>query len=139
MNKYFNILFVFLFVIKNSASINWNGNNWALGCDFYRNDLTNALTKSSDCGGRCAKTTGCTHFTWTPYNGGTCWMKKGSVSQSNAISADSSYVCGIISSGGSSGGSSGASSGKLFFIFFIIQILYLFNIESFDLIESIPN
>ncbi len=104
MTNYLKILLVFIFVFKKSLTINWNGNNWALGCDFYGNDLTNALVKSSDCGGKCAQTTGCTHFTWTPYNGGTCWMKKGPVTQSNAVTADSSYVCGVMSSGSSSNG-----------------------------------
>ncbi|XP_037046948.1 uncharacterized protein LOC119081817 [Bradysia coprophila] len=74
------------------------------GCDFAGNDLSNALTKGEDCGGRCASTQDCTHFTWTNYNSGTCWMKKNAVSKSDAIvSSDTSAVCGIMenSSGGS--------------------------------------
>lgn len=26
---------------------------------------------------KCENGPGCTHFTWTLFNGGTCWMKKG--------------------------------------------------------------
>ena len=75
--------------------ITWNG-NWAFACDFYGNDLTNAQIRGEDCGGRCAQTAGCTHFTWTTYNGGTCWMKQGPVSKSNArFTNDQSMVCGI--------------------------------------------
>lgn len=49
------------------------------------------------CGGKCAATQGCTHFTWTTYNGGTCWKKYGSVTKSNAIAAsDNSMICGIV-------------------------------------------
>lgn len=75
----------------------WNGNNWALGCDFRGNDLMNAPTRGEDCGGRCASTPSCTHFTWTNYNGGTCWMKQNRVSKSDAFdSNDKSAVCGVI-------------------------------------------
>ena len=44
-------------------TINWNGNNWALGCDFYGNDLMNVQIRGEDCGVKCAQTSGCTHFT----------------------------------------------------------------------------
>jgi hypothetical protein len=44
---------------------------------------------------------GCTHFTWTRYDGGTCWMKKGAVSKSDAFDTDDrSSVCGVVNSGG---------------------------------------
>ena len=36
-------------------------------------------------GPMCDKTIRCTHFAWTNYNGGTCWMKYGTVSKSDAI------------------------------------------------------
>lgn len=87
--------------------INWNGNNWALNCDFVGNDLSNARTRGEDCGGKCASTASCTHFTWTNYNGGTCWMKKNSVQKSNAIDKfNENAVCGVIaeSAPGSAGG-----------------------------------
>jgi hypothetical protein len=46
---------------------------------------------------------GCTHYTWTSYNGGTCLMKKGSVSKSDAFYvAKPDYVCGVNPSSGGS-------------------------------------
>ena len=80
------------------SAIDWNGNNWAFGCDFNDNDLSNVQIRGEDCGQKCVDTDGCTHFTWTTYNGGTCWMKSGSVSQGDAKETnDNSMVCGIIS------------------------------------------
>ncbi|CAF1552810.1 unnamed protein product [Adineta steineri] len=70
-----------------------------MSCDFNGNDLTNVQIRGEDCGGRCASIQGCTHFTWTSYNGGTCWMKQGPVSENDAfLTDDQSMVCGIISS-----------------------------------------
>ena len=95
------------------AAVNWNGNNWALGCDFSGNDLKNVQTSSDRCGGTCAQTKGCTHFAWSNHNGGTCWMKQGSVSRNNAFqTSDQSMVCGVMdnaSGGGSSSGNQGGS------------------------------
>ncbi|OXA57057.1 uncharacterized protein LOC110847205 [Folsomia candida] len=83
--------------IRIKRSINWNGNNWAMKCDFNGNNLSNVKISSDKCGGKCAETTGCTHFTWTNYNGGTCWMKSGNVSPNDAFeTSDSSMVCGYM-------------------------------------------
>ena len=47
-------------------------------------------------GPMCDKTIRCTHFAWTNYNGGTCWMKYCTVSKSDAIfTNDYSMVCGV--------------------------------------------
>ena len=86
-----------------NAQINWQngqptGTTWALACDFQNNDLSNKQVDGPDCAQACASTSGCTHFTWTSYNGGTCWMKSGSISKSNALSTgDQSMVCGTYS------------------------------------------
>ncbi len=98
----FNIFKLFSIIIliipSLNAQINWQPGGWALACDFKGNDLTNAKTSGAECGARCASTQGCTHFTWTSYNDGTCWMKSGQVSQSNAVyTGDTSMTCGIIS------------------------------------------
>ena len=69
-----------------TPGVNWNGNDWAFACDFPGGDIGNAQIRGEDCGGRCSSTSGCTHFTWTTYNGGTCWMKGGSVSKTQAVS-----------------------------------------------------
>ena len=89
-----------------NAAIDWNGNNWAFGCDFRNHDIGNAAIPGEQCGGRCAATSGCTHFTWTTYNGGTCWMKNGDVLQTDAFETnDKSTVCGVINiAPGGSGG-----------------------------------
>jgi hypothetical protein len=82
-----------------NTGVNWNGNDWAFACDFPGGDIGNAQIRGEDCGGRCSSTSGCTHFTWTTYNGGTCWMKGGTVSKSQAVStSDQTMVCGIVGS-----------------------------------------
>ena len=87
-----------------NAQINWQdgqpqGTRWALACDFIGNDLSNQKTSGQDCASTCTSTSGCTHFTWTTFNDGTCWMKTQSVSESDAFSTgDKSMVCGIVPS-----------------------------------------
>ncbi len=94
------VAFIILYssmLIERTIAVNWVNGNWALKCDFPGNDLSNAKTKGEECGGLCARTTGCTHFTWTSHNSGTCRMKKGPVSKNQAIDiSDPSSVCGII-------------------------------------------
>ncbi|CAF3242816.1 unnamed protein product [Rotaria sp. Silwood2] len=86
-----------LFLDRVKCLVNWNGNDWAMSCDFRGNDLSDVRTSSELCGGKCAQTQGCTHFTWTSYNGGTCWMKSGTVSKSDAFStSDSAMICGVL-------------------------------------------
>ena len=76
--------------------INANDGPWSFGCDFFENDLRNVISRGEDCSGKCKQTTGCTHYTWTNFNGGTCWMKQGPISQADAIKADNGFVCGIL-------------------------------------------
>lgn len=97
---------IFLSTASLAYAITWNG-NWAMSCDFVGNDLSSVQTRGEDCGGRCAATAFCTHFTWTNYNGGTCWMKKNIVPKSAAIvKNDQGAVCGVIidANPGSAGG-----------------------------------
>jgi hypothetical protein len=76
--------------------VNWNGNNWANACDFLGRDLQQARVPAEQCGPTCARTTSCTHYTWTTFNGGTCFMKQGVVSKLDAlVTTDNSMVCGI--------------------------------------------
>lgn len=51
------VLLTFAIAISSSHGIAWQG-NWALGCDFPGNDLSDAKTAGSDCGGLCAVTHG---------------------------------------------------------------------------------
>ena len=86
---------------QTNDNINWNGNNWAMNCDFNNNGpntkLKDVLTSGSNCGGLCYQASGCTHFAWSLYNGGTCFMKKGTITKSNAILiSNPNTVCGVI-------------------------------------------
>lgn len=78
------------------GTVNWNGNDWALNCDFKNQDLSNVKVASSQCGPKCLSTAGCTHYTWTSYNGGTCWLKNGLVTKADANYVSlADYVCGV--------------------------------------------
>ncbi|CAF3566730.1 unnamed protein product [Rotaria socialis] len=81
----------------NDSNIQWAGNNWAKSCDFPGNDMSNVQISGEDCGGLCANTSNCTHFTWTTYLNGTCWLKSGPVSKNDAIlTTDLTMVCGVV-------------------------------------------
>lgn len=79
-----------------SANIIWN-DNIGTSCDFVNNDLFNARTSKDECFQKCNQTSGCTHFTWSNWNSGTCWMKKGYVEKDDAFAnADVDMICGIV-------------------------------------------
>ena len=82
-----------------TSGITWN-DNWASGCDFHGNNLSEVLTKTGEqCSEECANTIFCTHFTWTSLQGGTCWMKRGPVSKNDAFSVtsgDPGMICGLV-------------------------------------------
>jgi hypothetical protein len=46
---------------------------WSAGCDWAGNDLSSVSGQGADCGRLCVQTQGCTHFSWTSWNSGTCW------------------------------------------------------------------
>ncbi len=102
MNFTLTYLILILSISIINAQINWQngqptGTSWAMACDFKGSDITNKIIVASDCSSACASTFGCTHFTWTSYNGGTCWMKSGGISQSDAVfTGDQSMICGIL-------------------------------------------
>jgi hypothetical protein len=90
------------FNISHVQSIDWQQGEqvWAMHCDFLDNDLTNAQTSGEQCGNTCDANLQCTHFTWTNYNGGTCWLKSGQASKSDAFySNEPSSVCGFANRG----------------------------------------
>jgi len=87
-------LFTLLLYTHLTSSINWQG-DWALDCDFPGQDLTNQQTPGDQCSSTCATTPGCTHFSWNPYLGGTCWLKTGPAAKSTAIDLPGT-VCGIV-------------------------------------------
>ena len=94
------VLCILLFIIEFISivkAVNWQPGNWAMSCDFNGNDLSNQKSRGEDCSGVCSKTAGCTHFTWTTNEGGTCWMKQGKVTKEDAFSTSNrNMVCGIV-------------------------------------------
>lgn len=50
---------------------------WQHNCDYYGDDLYSAPGIPDVCGDLCANDSDCTHWTWTYFNGGTCWLKNG--------------------------------------------------------------
>ena len=82
---------------RHRRDINWNDNNWAMSCDFFNNDFANIQTTAELCGPTCENTPECTHFTWTEWNDGTCWMKQGAITKDDAFPTnDPTMVCGIL-------------------------------------------
>ncbi|XP_046458705.1 uncharacterized protein LOC124205356 [Daphnia pulex] len=99
---------ILILVIGNSAAIVWNGDGtdtrWALQCDFIGRDFKNQISPGDRCGSLCKENSPCSHFTWTNYNGGTCWMKSGSVSEFDAVSkTNDEAVCGFLQQTNNSG------------------------------------
>ncbi|RNA02694.1 SCP-like extracellular [Brachionus plicatilis] len=98
--------------------------NWAMDCDWKDNNLTNKITAPELCGSECAQTPRCTHFTWSDYLGGTCWMKQGFVTKTNVISKpNSNFVCGFIFSSKGKSNLKPISSSK----FFVYSVGYFFE------------
>lgn len=99
MNK-FTLLAIFIaFQISLVHSINWENGNWAYKCNFNGNDIGKTVGPHEECAGNCKAKSGCTHFVhyWEGEEGGTCYMKKGSVSKKDAIdTGDARRICGII-------------------------------------------
>ena len=67
--------------------------NWDFRCDYPGNDLMSFQMRGEDCSGKCSEFSKCTHFAWTTYNGGTCWLKRGPV-KNYVIVDDPQAVCG---------------------------------------------
>ena len=81
--------------VKRSDDFEWNSKGWAVGCDFKGRNLKDIRVGKQHCVTVCGKTPQCTHFTWTPYRQGTCWMKTGRVRKSDAIASDDpEAICG---------------------------------------------
>ena len=67
-------------------------------CDFKYQSSKSAQVKREECSEKCSQTIDCTHFVWTKYKGGTCWMKSGNVSPEDAFkTGDKTMLCGILS------------------------------------------
>jgi hypothetical protein len=74
-----------------------------ISCEYEGNDLSSVSSvSSSKCILEiCRNNKECTHYTWTSQNGGTCYLKTGSVSKSDAKFKDpyttypQTWLCGI--------------------------------------------
>lgn len=70
--------------------------NFAYGCEFIGNDIFSKRTINDECKDLCDKFYGCTHYTWSPLNGGVCFLKSGKVSKEDAVRTnDLRYICGL--------------------------------------------
>ncbi|KAG2849794.1 hypothetical protein PC129_g2292 [Phytophthora cactorum] len=66
---------------------------WARNCDFPDNDYRSLSGISELCVGVCVSDATCTHWTWSRYNGGTCWLKTGTPStKTTSYGANCGYV-----------------------------------------------
>ena len=75
------------------------GVEWAFACDFDNHDMGSARIPGEQCGEKCISTSGCSHFAWTNYEGGTCWMKTGGADKVDAqFTGNQQMICGIVPS-----------------------------------------
>ena len=124
LNLYLSLFFDVAFIQVVFSQVNWQqgagGVQWAPACDFYNNrDMGSARVRGEQCGEKCIDTSGCSHFAWTNYLGGTCWMKTGNVQKSDAKSnGNNQMICGIVPSSNGGGGGSGI------FIFDLKNLFY---------------
>jgi hypothetical protein len=116
---------------SSSQGINWQsgagGVQWAFSCDFVNHDMGSAQVPGEQCGGKCMSTSGCTHFSWTPGNPGSCWMKYGSVQKSDAkLNNNNRMICGITPSSNPNPGPNGDGGiSEADFLFFNQIFLFL--------------
>lgn len=91
-------------------AFNWaqgdKGATWAAGCDWSGGDIGNTASSGQDCGARCSDNSACTHFTWTNWHDGTCWMKHFNNAPTAVASNSAGAVCGWITRGGNIGAGS---------------------------------
>lgn len=50
---------------------------WENNCDFAGNDYRSVRAIPHACGDICASDATCTHWSWSNYAGGVCWLKRG--------------------------------------------------------------
>ena len=92
---------VFASLVKRDHGDNWRISSdarWKFDCDFDGKDLSHVRVRGEECSGQCGATNRCTHFAWTTWNGGTCWMKSGTPGKPIKARADAGpgAVCGTM-------------------------------------------
>jgi hypothetical protein len=101
LTKHFYISVLALLSLANfiSCQIAWQGTtssaSWAMNCDFLGDDLKSVLAQGSACSTECMRAIGCTKFSWTNVNNGTCWLKKNPVVSSSAV-YKANAMCGFL-------------------------------------------
>ena len=91
-----NLVNVICLTLRSVEAIQWQNSEsdqirWSANCDFNGVDIGSQKGKGEDCGGACLSRQDCTRFTWTDYEGGTCWLKGGS---GQAFDSQNNGVCG---------------------------------------------
>ena len=105
----FLCVFFFTYFPDDSTAVHWHQSGkiyWSFACDWHSwferpssLKLRSAKAPASLCGPICLWTYGCTHFTFTNYDGGTCWLK-GSLNWTKHLhsyvkeTSDYSMICG---------------------------------------------
>jgi hypothetical protein len=90
--------------VLSGVEIKWHVDGdatWAMDCDFHGKDVASVRAQGKECGPSCQARLDCTHFTWSSYEGGTCWMKSGRVRKEEAVTSKDTMgnVCGILNKG----------------------------------------
>ncbi|OWA50939.1 hypothetical protein BV898_15440 [Hypsibius exemplaris] len=76
-----------------SPAITWH-DNWAHGCDFPGNDISDHHIEPKLCGPKCQEVGECTHFGYNPTNG-KCWLKRGPMTKGQAQQRSADWICGL--------------------------------------------
>ena len=78
------------------SRLKWHANESENGCEFIGNDIFSKKTINDECKDLCDKFYGCTHYTWSPLDGGVCFLKSGKVSKEDAVRTnDLRFICGF--------------------------------------------
>jgi len=80
--------------IKGNGDVYWKND-----CDWRGpsgDDITSVKSPADRCGDVCSNWKGCSHFTWTDWEGGTCFLKRGGnmIAKFHELVAQQGAVCG---------------------------------------------
>ncbi|KAJ3124225.1 hypothetical protein HK100_011308 [Physocladia obscura] len=98
----FSGIYVFASFVTFAYAFDWQGSvggmpvTWASGCDWNGPNINSVASDGDYCGMQCLLQSGCTHFTWTDYSGGTCWLKSDSGGSAVDLPSGTNGVCGWV-------------------------------------------
>jgi hypothetical protein len=87
-----------VFGVCDLSKLKWFRGDYAYGCEFVGNELFDKPNITAvDCRSLCNRFFGCTHFTWSPLNGGgVCHLKSGDIRKRDArMVNDLMFMCGL--------------------------------------------